>query len=74
MLVPKCEEKSVRREFVSKDRQKPIGCTGKRGRSRAQNIGGVDSDDADGSDDCVLVNLSVRRRMGKNWLHSAMTN
>ena len=22
--------------------------------------------------DCVLVNLSVRRRMGKNWLRSAM--
>jgi hypothetical protein len=25
------------------------------------------------SSDCVLVNLSVRRRMGKNWLRSAMT-
>jgi hypothetical protein len=25
------------------------------------------------SSDCVLVNLSVRRRIGKNWLRSAMT-
>jgi hypothetical protein len=22
---------------------------------------------------CVLINLSVRRRIGKNWLRSAMT-
>jgi hypothetical protein len=25
------------------------------------------------SSDCVLVNLSVRRTMGKNWLRSVMT-